>query len=345
MTTSTAKLLHCLTIELQTFGRLDAVEAGGPTVEESAQPDFLPWRDNKVVYDEMTGLPLDAKLVHEARTLEVDYMHKMEVYKYVTSEEVKKSGIEPIPTRWVDVDKGDKDTPNIRSRAVCQETRRRSTIAADDIAATFAATPPLEAMRMLCSLAMTDGSGLTVSQKKLPNNHDDRRVLGFYDISRAHFHSQVEREVYIRVPKEDSRCKSGFAKLLKAMYGLRDAGKCFDTFAEKAMKELGFTPGIFSSCVYYHKKGNMACVRHGDDFVVLGTRKQQAKFLVDLQKHMLTKHLGTLGPDPEKGDVGEVRCLNRLIRWMVPKKSCDGKAYHPEGVGLVVLPNAQDDWI
>ena len=30
---------------------------------------------------------------------------------------------------------------------------------------------------------------------------------------------------------------------------------------------------------------------------------------------MICKHLGTLGPSPRAGDVHEIRCLNRLIRW------------------------------
>eukprot|EP00972_Heterocapsa_arctica_P070648 10436335-Heterocapsa_arctica.AAC.1 len=33
---------------------------------------------------------------------------------------------------------------------------------------------------------------------------------------------------------------------------------------------------------------------------------------------MITKHLGTFGPDQAAGDVHEIRCLNRLIRWVSP---------------------------
>ena len=51
----------------------------------------------------------------------------------------------PIKTRWVDVDKGDRDRPDIRSRLVAKEIAFRRS---DDF---FAATPPLEALRALLS--------------------------------------------------------------------------------------------------------------------------------------------------------------------------------------------------
>eukprot|EP00972_Heterocapsa_arctica_P078098 11519314-Heterocapsa_arctica.AAC.1 len=61
----------------------------------------------------------------------------------------------------------------------------RSTIAAGDIAATFAATPPLEGVRMLLSMAISGQTGVPERQQ---------RVLGSYDISRAHFHSPVRAQ-------------------------------------------------------------------------------------------------------------------------------------------------------
>ena len=65
-------------------------------------------------------------------------------------------GCQAIPTRWLDINKGDEKNVQIRSRLVAQETKNRSSIAAGDIAATFAATPPLEAVKMLVSLAKSE---------------------------------------------------------------------------------------------------------------------------------------------------------------------------------------------
>ena len=50
----------------------------------------------------------------------------------------------------------------------------------------------------------------------------------------------------------------------------------------------------------------------------LSTRTQIEEFREDLSKHLLVKHIATLGPVPQLLDVGEVRFLNRVTRWVVP---------------------------
>eukprot|EP00973_Karenia_brevis_P079878 11083264-Karenia_brevis.AAC.1 len=64
------------------------------------------------------------------------------------------------------------------------------------------------------SLAMTGQKGWTIR---------DRRVLGFYDVSRAHFHSPAKRVMYVKTLPGDTQVKTGIARLLKAMYGGKDA--------------------------------------------------------------------------------------------------------------------------
>ena len=145
-------------------------------------------------YDEITGAVLNPESVEKSRGDEVGYMRQLKVYTQSSEEEMISCGVtKPIPTRWLDLNKGDDVTENIRSRCVAQETKRRPSIATDDIAATFAATPPLEAVRMLLSLAMSGQQQATTGRML--------RVVGFYDISRAHFHSPVRRNVFIVPPR------------------------------------------------------------------------------------------------------------------------------------------------
>ena len=59
----------------------------------------------------------------------------------------------PITVRWLDINKGDEENKEYRSRLVAQEIKRDKR---DDL---FAATPPLEAKKMLFSLAVTEGYG------------------------------------------------------------------------------------------------------------------------------------------------------------------------------------------
>ena len=298
-------LLRSLSKELRVAGRLMPMEAGGPTIDEAPPEDA--WAER--YYDEVTGVVLDPQLVKEGRRAEVDFMHKLKVYEEATMEECLGFGLRPIPMRWIDIDKGDDENPFVRCRAVLQETRKRNDLGPNDIAATFAGTPPLEGLRAMVSCSMT-------GQLKVPLK--DRRVLGFYDVSRAHFHSPAKRRMYVRTLPEDTRIKTGIARLLKAMYGSRDAGQCWDDFTGQVMAKLGFAAGVISPCIYYNKEWDAPCWRHGDDFVLLATRAQHANFMKKANLHMILKCEGILGPCKDQGDMAEVRCLNRILRYVQP---------------------------
>ena len=62
----------------------------------------------------------------------------------------------------------------------------------------------------------------------------------------------------------------------------------------------------------------MSVFKHGDDFVVSGTRKQQREFEEKLYKHLIVKHLAKLEPCTALGHVTEVRILNRIVKWVRP---------------------------
>eukprot|EP00971_Amphidinium_carterae_P221649 4399891-Amphidinium_carterae.1 len=85
------------------------------------------------------------------------YMQHLGVWTYSTAEACSPAtGRKPHGVRWVDSDKSpNPETPDLRSRLVVQETRGNSSIAAEDVMSTFAATPPLETLRLLCSLCMS----------------------------------------------------------------------------------------------------------------------------------------------------------------------------------------------
>ena len=72
------------------------------------------------------------------------------MYREATEDEMKADGCKLIPIRWVDVNKGDSNNVLVRSRMVVQQTRRRSDrgTGPESMAATFAATPPFEAIRI-----------------------------------------------------------------------------------------------------------------------------------------------------------------------------------------------------
>ena len=80
----------------------------------------------------------------------------------------------------------------------------------------FAATPPLEALKLLISQMMTKGIGY----------FDDKEayVMDFIDIRKAYFHAKATRDVYIELPDEDHE-EGMCGELNKSLYGTRDAAQ------------------------------------------------------------------------------------------------------------------------
>ena len=213
-----------------------AVEAG-PTLEE---PELLSLPDNadgdQEFRDRSTGLPLNPEMVKKARTLEMQHLEELKVLEDSDRDAcLDETGRPPIPTNWVDINKGDSLRPNCRSRLVCQETRGRPTIDVEDWAATFAATPPCEGFKLQLSLMMTGPRSQV---------EGDDEVLMLLDISRAHLHSPLAKAVLVTID-------GTVYKLLKAMYGLRDAGAAFDRKVLDVMNLMGVSLGKFSNCVGY----------------------------------------------------------------------------------------------
>ena len=73
-------------------------------------------------WDDVSGKALDPEKVKEARTEELGYFRRYEVYKKVPTKECwEKTGKAPIGVRWIDINKGDADNPEYRSRLVAKE--------------------------------------------------------------------------------------------------------------------------------------------------------------------------------------------------------------------------------
>ena len=102
-----------------------------------------------MAWDDVSNVPLNPDLVKKARQVEMDFFKKMHVYDRVPRESQKKTGGKVIEVRWVDVNKGDEEKTDYRSRLVGQEfaTHRDDSL--------YASTPPLEALRLVMSYAAT----------------------------------------------------------------------------------------------------------------------------------------------------------------------------------------------
>jgi len=170
---------------------------------------------DQAAWDDMSGVPLDPKLVKAARQEEIEYVKKRNVYTKVKRSEVP-SGAKVIRVKWVDVNKGDANNLDIRSRLVAMDFKD------GDRPELFAGTPPTEALRILCSMAATRD-----------DDQEEEKVIMVNDVRRAYFYAEVTRPVWVELPEEDytddDRWEDRVAKLNVSMYGTRDAAMNWDT--------------------------------------------------------------------------------------------------------------------
>ena len=155
---------------------------------------------------------MNPELTLEARKEEMEQFMKHEVYEKVREDVCwAVTGKAPIGIRWIDIHKSDDTIPDYRSRLVAQQVKYHSK--EKNI---FAATPPLEAQKLLFSMAVTEGVGFRKGER------EHGLKLAFIDVKRSYFYAKAKKDIFIKIPPEDAE-PGMCGKLLKSMYGTRDA--------------------------------------------------------------------------------------------------------------------------
>ena len=265
--------------------------------------------DGATYKDAVTGQPLRAEWVKEARRKELEYFATKGVWAKRRREEAfEKQNKAPITVKWVDVNKGDDDHPNYRSRLVAREIRR----AGEE--SFFAPTPPLESIRLVISLAATDLPGQELHDRR-PDS-EMRTQVSVMDIARAYFNAKVDPNdaIYVDLPNEDPDKKRGLCgMLLRHMYGTKAAGDGWHHNYSTTLVAMGFERGDASTCVFRHVERRISCSVYGDDFTSEGPKKNLDWLKEELEKHYELTESARLGPGPN--DAKEGKILNRIIRW------------------------------
>jgi len=314
-----AQIISCLLSLRSEF--IASVEASGQEMPEAMEPDVVAMLaedhycslaevgSEGPFYDNISGKLLDTAKVLEARRQEVEFIESMGVWVAVPRDNHK-----VIKARWVDVDKGGPGQENYRSRYVAKEIKRASQLTGEELGYEhFAAMPPLAALRFLITLCVTSAwrsiDGATIYRKP------SQSCLSFVDVKRAHFVSPAQREIYVELPAEMGLGPDKVGKLVKSMYGCRDAGKNWELEVNRAMKSFGFIPGVSNPCLFYHPQRELRTMVHGDDFVTEGQIDELHWLNEQFASVWKVELRGIFGPPRIKGTVQAIVVLNRLLTW------------------------------
>ena len=218
--------------------------------------------------------------------------------------------------RWVCTNKGDRQSPDVRARWCAKE------VATYKSGAFFAATPPLEAMRLILSEAASRGrqGGRALKVQLL-------------DAKKAHLHAPAVRPIFVDLPPE--RAREGFCcRLKKCLYGTRDAPRQWEAYAAGVLLKAGFARGRASAVCFWHPQRSVLCLVHGDDFLLAGADRDLDWASTRLRQDILLKDGGRLGGGPK--DAKELRCLNRVLRWTPAGYEVEADPRHAEILGAML---------
>ncbi len=231
-------------------------------------------------------------------------------------------GKQPTTVRWVDVDKGE---AGYRSRLVARDFKPKGERDRFDL---FAATPPLEALRFIASLA--------ASQE---DREGDRDKIMLIDVKKAHLYGKCDDpnafvELPVEDPSEDNQDSVG--KLNFWLYGMREAAQAWEEDYATKLKSIGFVRGVFAPTTFFCKKLRVRAVVHGDDFVFLGPGPALQQVRDHMQRWYELKVRSMLGPEP--ADDKQATILGRILRWGSTALTYEADPKHAklliEGLGL-----------
>ena len=257
-----------------------------------------------VIKDDVTGQPLLVELVREARKREMEFFVEKKVYKKVPKGTAKAvSGKNPIPVRWVDVNKGDDVHPEYRSRLVAKHIRHKG------VEAVFAAMPPIEAIRTIVSMMATELPG-----EVFETTGKDRVQLSVIDIKRAYFNAKVPSDdpQFVELPGEDPDHQTHEGQVVQYMYGLQRAAEGWENHYTGVLEAMGFQRGAASPCVFNHAGRRIYLAVYGDDFTARGRKDDLDWYEEQMKVNFELTVKARLGYAPE--DDKEARILNRIVR-------------------------------
>jgi reverse transcriptase-like protein len=121
------------------------------------------------------------------------------------------------------------------------------------------------------------------------------------DVVGAFLNSEADTDIYVEVPpnwKEDNKplqdAPEWACKLLKALYGLRQAPRLWQKLLATALQDLGFEACASDQCVYLNKETGILIITYVDDMLIIGKDKDKIR---TLKKNLMKRfEIEDLGP-------------------------------------------------
>jgi hypothetical protein len=225
-------------------------------------------------YDEAINSP-DADHWKKAMDTEIEQLNKMGTWEEVELPEGRKA----IGCKWVYHLKRDEHgkIARYKARLVAQGFSQKPGVDYSDNG-TFAPVMRFKTLRTM-----------------LAHMEIHNWKLGQFDIKGAYLHGYLEEEIYMAQPQGYGDNSQRVRKLIRAIYGLKQAGNVWNTVLNEALTELGFKQLKSDYCCYIRQNedGISILLVWVDDFLSISTNDSLNDRIEDeLQKYFEIKSLG-----------------------------------------------------
>jgi len=171
--------------------------------------------------------------------------------------------VKPLTARWVFVLKrnAEGEVERAKARLVARGFEQRF---GRDVFKTFSPVPRLETVRTFLTIVELNGW-----------------VRVQFDIATASLHRQVEEEVFMEPPQGVVVPQNKCLKLIKALYGLRQAPKVWNQALDEALSEMNFKQIKSDACVYRNSDASIIILIYVDDGIVAAKSKKIAQKVIE----------------------------------------------------------------
>ncbi|MBW0496924.1 hypothetical protein O181_036639 [Austropuccinia psidii MF-1] len=237
-------------LKLGDFKHEDLIDEQNHFVEKLSHPTQVAMSLTPKTYKQAMN-SLDGAEWRSAIENELLNMKKHHVFEILP----KPDCVKPIGGGWVFVKKPGVDTQSARFKAR-YVARGNSQLSGVDFHETFAPTATFASLRILLTLAAKSNL-----------------ITASFDFTAAYLNAYIDEEVWIRPPDGLVIPSGSGCKLRKALYGTRQAGRCWWSHLKSSLASRDFIPSSYDSSVYINSTVGLTVWLHVDDGVVFGRRQ------------------------------------------------------------------------
>lgn len=209
---------------------------------------------------------------------EIECMKRHRVWDVVYRPKDKKI----ISSKWIYSIKENPDTRRLRykARLVAVGCAQRPGY---DHGETFAPVARIESIRLLLSIAA-----------------ERHKKVKMYDVKTVFLHGKLDNEIYMKAPDGYEYGENTVCRLKKSIYGLKQAGKCWNEYLTEVMLKSGMCQSMEDPCIFYKSEGQkfLYCGIHVDDMAIVSSDE-------DIEKCYMSR----IGKKIDLKCLGDAKCI------------------------------------